>query len=700
MPARHARGVSWFLPLCCVVVSILSPAGVAAAPETGVPSCQTGRPGCVWTQPRDAKVLFGHVESWRQRHLPQAARDFDIGINGGLMTVKITVGSTRDVIRLRLEGACEGTPVVEAPGLDLPEDAIADLVRDLPAERKAVCEGLPEDGGVALPVERPRGPVLGALWRKFTQAHRNRFSPPLPLPAPERVVFLVVAVLGVMGLAAFRGRREVGRPWGRAILPHLLISVMGVIAIAPVLLAPLEIGAEVERILIARLNPLGDWNHPSLIYLLNHPVTRLSLEPWAVRLVPAAAVLALGFLVFVAGRRFAGEVPGLLAAAWYLAGVRLRSGLNDMGDWDLAGCFLVALILMLDRLDRMTAKPSLLDVGAFLLVVLFASMSSWLALIPLGVLALVLAVRLRRRRDWGLLVAGVWGVLAIRGVQALEVFLLGRTFRDWGPQSWQELTREMLAQAQPGSSSIGLLLVGVGILVLLAGARRLAYAYTAGSLLVLPLGILAIWHFSAANGGYYINLVAGPIAVAGAVGLGAVRDLARRGASRLPGCAGDLPCPRAWAIALSALAVLATLDLPPHHYREGMAHIPEFARRIEGDSLPVVTNLRELGPVSHYLRAAETDRDPMPAWRARLSVMEARSFDGRRTWIHLDKDPKKAFRDLLPQVTEFYLVLAAVAPRGTLDARHPEIEVLRKCSPMFPLRRDVVFLKCGPLGSP
>src|SRR5204862_5729493 len=118
----------------------------------------------------------------------------------------------------------------------------------------------------------------------------------------------------------------------RAAITLLVIVLVG-LAAWPVLIHPLDTGAPVIRAAAAATDIFGDRFHPFLPFLLFRPTTWWSIEPWALRLVP---------LIFLA-------LEGVLAGIWFACEVRRRHGLADLSDWDVAGAFLMMLLLVLQR---------------------------------------------------------------------------------------------------------------------------------------------------------------------------------------------------------------------------------------------------------------------------------------------------------------------------------------------------------------
>jgi hypothetical protein len=209
-----------------------------------------------------------------------------------------------------------------------------------------------------------------------------------------------------------------------------------------------------------------------------------------------------------------------------------------------------------------------------------------------------------------------------------------------------------------------------------------------------------IWYFSASNGGYYVNLASGFAAIVAAIGLkyaAPFRSGAWTGSMDPPSRLASTMKARILAACFAGLAVLLTVDLPATHYRDGLGNTPEFGRRIAGDTLPVVTDLRGLGPLVLYYRAAETDLDLEPVRQLRDIVMQDAYSDGTRTWATLDPVTRAMEDPGIPRDIPFYLVLGNASRHGRLDPDHRDIAFLRRCEPLFPPRDDATFMMCPPL---
>src|SRR5438552_7493570 len=224
----------------------------------------------------------------------------------------------------------------------------------------------------------------------------------------------------------------------RAAITLLVIVLVG-LAAWPVLIHPLDTGAPVIRAAAAATDIFGDRFHPFLPFLLFRPTTWWSIEPWALRLVPLI-FLALEGVLAVAAARYAGDgVAGVLAGIWFACEVRRRHGLADLSDWDVAGAFLMMLLLVLQRPWARSGAGTVL-----LPVLMCAGMaSSWLMIVPDGVLVGCVGIDVLRRR-WrlapALLLAAIFVGLAI---QALRIFVAGSPGAISDSTLWEQMYSEL-----------------------------------------------------------------------------------------------------------------------------------------------------------------------------------------------------------------------------------------------------------------
>ena len=84
----------------------------------------------------------------------------------------------------------------------------------------------------------------------------------------------------------------------------------------------------------------------------------------------------------LAATRAGGALAGVASGVWFAWEVRLRHGLVDLGDWDLAGAFLIALLLWTQRPPR-SERVKWIVVAVLMIGGVF---SSWLMIVPAGVL--------------------------------------------------------------------------------------------------------------------------------------------------------------------------------------------------------------------------------------------------------------------------------------------------------------------------
>jgi spore maturation protein SpmA len=332
-------------------------------------------------------------------------------------------------------------------------------------------------------------------------------------------------------------------------------------------------------------------------------------------------------------------------------------------------------------MDAVQGPPKRRHQGILVLLTLLATMASWLSLVPATVLAVLLLFRGRRDRAWMPLAKVMLVVVGVRGLAAARVFLDGRTL-GWGKAPLPDILREMVVQVSPGTTWFALLLIPIGIAVASALRRRLSDAFLAGSLVALPLAVLAIWRFTASNGGYYINLASAFSAIAAAIALDFMVTHLHLHSSVLR------------VSLFAALATLATVDLPATRPRDGAANVPAFSRLIEGDSSLVVTNVRALGSLVHYHRANTLGLDLAATGWVHAHAMEDVVHDDTRSWIHLPGGVHAPSYRHLPAGPYFYLVLEDTVRLGEPGAQIPRSALLQSCTPLFPPRADATFLRC------
>jgi hypothetical protein len=374
----------------------------------------------------------------------------------------------------------------------------------------------------------------------------------------------------------------------RALWPVAAASLLLVaIAAWPLLDAPFDTDAPVLRAAFAAVDVFGDWNHPFLPYLLNRPATWVSLEPRSLRVVPFLFLCAESALAVRAAARDGGPLAGALCGAWFACEVPRRHGLADLGDWDVAGAFLLALVAWSQR-----SSPPRAGAWAALAALLAAGvLSSWLMIVPAAVLALCLLAEARRGALPRAPVAAVAAVVAALGLAAGRVFVAGHAGPE--PGHAHEVARAMLVESPVGRSATMAVPAALGLAWAAAGRAQLARRFALGSLVAVPAAVAIAFRWSHVNGGYYAGLVTPLLCyVAAAATARALDAVARPPEARL----------------LLALAVGAlTVDLAPASPAAGWNQLRAFARASSRDALPIVTNSGSLARVIGFERARAGD---------------------------------------------------------------------------------------------
>ncbi|MDB4928802.1 MAG: hypothetical protein JWM10_1286, partial [Myxococcaceae bacterium] len=403
---------------------------------------------------------------------------------------------------------------------------------------------------------------------------------------PAADAFLLVA--GALLVAAALLPAAPLAPRSRALGP-LAAAALALVALAawPLLDAPFDTDAPVLRAAFAAVDVFGDWNHPFLPYLLNRPATWVSLEPRALRVVPFVFLCAEAALAVRAAARDGGPLAGALCGAWFACEVPRRHGLADLGDWDVAGAFLLALVAWAQR-------PSPPRAGAWVALALLLAagvLSSWLMIVPAGVLALCLLAAARRAELPRGPVAAVAAVVAALSVAAGRVFLAGHGGPE--PGHAQEVARAMLVESPVGRSAAMAAPAALGLAWAFAGRAQLARRFALGALVAVPAAVAVAFRWSHVNGGYYAGLVTPLLCYVAAAAT--ARALAAAG-----------PSPEARVLLALAVGAL-TVDLVPASPAAGWNQLRAFARGSSRDARPIVTNSASLARVIGFERARAGD---------------------------------------------------------------------------------------------
>jgi hypothetical protein len=366
-----------------------------------------------------------------------------------------------------------------------------------------------------------------------------------------------------------------------------LLTLVAVIGALPQLYHAME-EAQCQRIAFAAIYVSGDWNHPFLNYLLLRPSVRISLEPWVLRLTPLAYFCANVMLTAVAAARRGGRLAGALAGLWLAAEARRRHGISDLSDWDLAGSFLMATLIWLQREERPKVLHWILLAG----LVAASLTSSWLAFLPAFVLIGCLAAG-AIRADWR-----PWPVLGVAAmVVALAPGLLELLLR--GGQAGLGHSTDILAEIYEETPMARCLWMagplGLGLGWLVTNVRKLDAAYALGSIALVYAGVFLGQRRNHINGGYYVGLVTPMILFAAAVACTrSVRWLAQKAcaATSQAGAAADRLA--AVLTGLGCVAVAATTAVNvTGGYTAGDDFVYEFALLTQKDSAPILTDIQE-----------------------------------------------------------------------------------------------------------
>lgn len=329
------------------------------------------------------------------------------------------------------------------------------------------------------------------------------------LLAAESAPYMVAGVAVLAAAYARRGARPVDR------VDLGLWAAVAVASGAPLLVAPFLDDAAIQRMLHARAEPFGDWNHPPLGYLVNLPA-RWSSEPALVRFMPfleqVALVVATGWLAATRG----GPRAGAWAAVWLAAEASRRHTILSVADWDLAGLGLVGALVALGLPGASAARRyALAGLGTAMAVA--SSWMAWPAACLVGLAAVIEILRTRGPVSWALAVPAAVPLLAIPGLA--NVVHMGRVVREMvgidrvGMSTPWALLRDLPTGRAP---MMGVVLA-LGLLWMARERTVAAWVALAGTLGTVAAFAVAR-EVSFVNGAYYVQVVL-PWALAwGAVG--------------------------------------------------------------------------------------------------------------------------------------------------------------------------------------
>jgi len=491
---------------------------------------------CVFTDQVDSRRMEAFLTAWWAAHGQGELTDWSVSIGRSRAQVSF-LREGRPPVRFRLElpDDCRGTVQVHAeessPGPAVSERATEKLAAGFPLERTMVWKGEAEEGSgrtrllltllivalaVALRLFHGRDNLLGRI-----SAGLGRFLMS-PLKRPDPLVLPLALVL--VGLAAW-----------------------------PLLFEPLARDAIIFRYFCALGGLLEDPGHPFFPFLVMRLGSFLSRDPWALRLGLLLFLAAQTLLLTHLAGRLDGRLAGLAAAAWLAMEVRRRYGLVDLSDWDMAGTFLVAYCWWLMRWVDDDPTPPPPRAWALLgLLLVMGCISSYLMLVPSGLLIGVLAFRAWRRQLPRLPVLLVGAALLLLALPQRVYMLYGRTRENWqGPADTMELLSQVW-QALPGTRTLVMIVPGILGAWWLWRNRRQALAQFMAATLAGVLATLVIFRPLVSMNGFYFGLCTPLILWAGAAGC---TELLRR-LARPPGPLKEGWLRTAVGAALPGLALL------------------------------------------------------------------------------------------------------------------------------------------------
>ena len=455
--------------------------------------------------------------------------------------------------------------------------------------------------------------LAGVLLRAFVGPHLGDTTVSL--------LFLLVACLLLFVVALLSEERAPSRTRASGIVVGVLVLV--VIAARALFTAPFDSDAPVLRAVFSSIDVFGDWNHPFLPYLLSRPATWISFDPRVLRVVPFFFLCVETALATVAATRDGGPLAGALCGVWFACEIPRRHGLRDLGDWDIAGTFLMALVLWTQRRDE-PRTGAWFALGALIIAGVF---SSWLMIVPAGVLVLSIAHDALRKRVPLVPVVATAVVVVALALLVGKVFVLGHLS---GPGHAREVLQGMATESPIGRSSVMGVPFVLGLAWTVADRRNLSRRFALGTLIAVPLAIEVSFLWSHVNGGYYVGLVtplcAYVMAVATSRGLFIWLDsLSRSGRADVRW----IRSPEVRGVVMLAVGLL-TVDIDATFSGSGWEDLPAFSRQIAGDPLPILTNAGSLARLIGFARlragvgtAAEILVPPPPLAGRILEVREA-----------------------------------------------------------------------------
>jgi hypothetical protein len=549
-----------------------------AAQLGGAPARAASRRRCVWSKGADAKVMGPYLKSWASRHGLGALGKWGVSIEPQQARISLTTDRPKGVYSLRLSAECRHRPRVASLKVQgarpPPRAALEDLARTFPAPRKQLHPG----------------------WHGRSSER-----------APYSWAF-VLAALGLVLLAW--GAEQLRAPWRRVAFWLTVAGATGLLAAAaaPLFTIPFSCDTGFLRAAYAAENIFGDWNHPFLPYALNHLPTRFSLEPWALRIIPFGWLVAQTVVLMVVARRQGGLVAATLASTWLACEVRHRPGIDVLADWDLASAFLLGLVLWAHGAEPPNGEDEPNRRWIWLAVLLLLGFyASYMMLVPITVLVALLWLDPQTRGRTAQVATGIWLLCAIK---AVGVFRQGAALTPI-VTSFDDLAHQMFLDLPLGRTEWMGIPLAAGLVWLVWGWRRLDRRLLLGTALAIPAATVVAWKWSHVNQGYYICLITPLLLLAAGVAVS-------RGGQRLHRWTADRTHPLVgWTVVAAGLTGLTLLtvylaEVPAHkRFRStGLANLPRFDRRVDGDDRPILTTTVHLGLYWSYDRARRGAKRP------------------------------------------------------------------------------------------
>ena len=601
---------------------------------------------CVWAPVEDQARTEAFLGGWAGRTGLGTLQSWGVSLDGGRGRVQIVTGAGAFTAEMTLGDDCADPP-------------------DVTFAAPAGWSGQLPDGGLdAL--------AKGFETRKATASDGAGSRNGEPLPP-----WMFPVVVGLLALATAHDRGRDGR---MRLFDRVAISLLFLWAAFP-LFDGLLAGGAALRVAWAGEDIFGDPGHPFLFPSMLRAVLAMTIEPWALRLVPFACVLAEAHLLATAAARRGGRLAGMLAAGWLACEVRRRHGLTDVSDWDLAGAMLVAILLWTERRRTWAAGAGAVrrDLWAWAVAAVLAILavsSSWLTAAPVAALVLLGWVEVASGRErW----QGPAMLTAVVACLALATQHAAR-FGGSGPDA-VVLLSGAIDDSPVGRSVLMAIPLAAGLVWLVARWRALAARFVMASVAaVFAAMLVAVAAGRHVSGGYYFGLVT-PLLLY-AAGVGCARGLNRLAA--LLAWSDDAIFSTYAPHAMALVLVAATVRLPapsvlPDEVGDQLVAVDAAAGR---DDLPILTNEPDLERLVIYEKARRGYGDLH-------DILEPpRGPRDLRTRVRVVADCKPG-SELAALWGAFYLAVVNLPDaRGCVAALHARCEPVLEPVPAFS------FLRC------